>query len=135
VYRWTDHTAEVELEIEAPSEREVLADSIKALAELLGIGIEGPPRMGEPEQRTLHLGARDRPTLLAAWLEELVFLAESEGFVATGIEQLALGNRELTATVVGIRDEPPPLVKAVTYHRLLFEPSERGYRARVVLDV
>ena len=32
MYRWVDHTAEVELEIEAASEREVLEAALRALA-------------------------------------------------------------------------------------------------------
>jgi SHS2 domain-containing protein len=68
-------------------------------------------------------------------MEELAFLAESEGFVATWLETLELGDQSLRATVAGAVGEPPPIVKAVTYHRLEFAPTQRGYFARVVLDV
>jgi SHS2 domain-containing protein len=129
-YRWVDHTAEVELEIEASDERGVLEDALHALAELLGIG----PVAGE-ETRPVAVEAGDRPALLAAWIEELGFLAESEGFVATRLVELELGSDRLRATVSGVLGEPPPLVKAVTYHRLAFEPRDEGYVARVVLDV
>jgi SHS2 domain-containing protein len=128
-YRWVDHTAEIELEIRAESEREVLEDALRALAELLGI--QGP---GE-ELRSVLAQAPDRPALLAAWIEELAFLAESEGFVATRVVDVELGESRVRATVAGVLDEPPPLIKAVTYHRLAFEPSGAGYVARVVLDV
>ena len=130
MYRWVDHTAEVELEIEAASEREVLEEAVRALAELLGI----ETARGE-ERRTVTLQAGDRPALLAAWIEELAFLAESEGFVATHVIDVNLGPAALKATVTGVLDEPPPLVKAVTYHRLTFEPSGGRYLARVILDV
>jgi SHS2 domain-containing protein len=129
MYRWVDHTAEVELEIEAPDERQVLEEAMRALAELLGIEGSGDTA------RTVSVEASDRPALLAGWIEELAFLAESEGFVATHVRELALGPRELRATVAGLLGEPPPLVKAVTYHRLAFEPSADGYVARVILDV
>lgn len=128
-YRWVDHTAEVELEIEAASEREVLEEAMRALAELLGIEGSGDP------VRTVSVGAADRPALLAAWIGELAFLAESEGFVATNVVDLELQAGGLNATVAGVLDEPPPLVKAVTYHRLTFEPAGGRYVARVVLDV
>lgn len=130
MYRWVDHTAEVELEIEAASEREVLEAALRALAELLGV-VES----GGPERRSLELSAADRPALLASWIEELAFLAESEGFVATYVVELDLQTGALEATVAGVLGEPPPLVKAVTYHRLAFEPSGAGYVARVILDV
>jgi SHS2 domain-containing protein len=129
VYRWVDHTGEVELEIEAGTEREVFADALAALAELLGVDGDGA------EHRTIVASAPDRPALLAAWLEELVFLAESEGFEPVRVDSLALGKAELKATVSGRLGAPPPLVKAVTYHRLAFERRDSGYFARVVLDV
>ena len=129
-YRWVDHTAEVELEIEAARERDVLDEALRALAELLGVD-----RTRGDETRWVAVEASDRPALLAAWIEELVFLAETEGFVATRIESIDVSERSVRATVAGVLGEPPPLVKAVTYHRLAFEPAGDGYLARVVLDV
>jgi SHS2 domain-containing protein len=139
VYRWVDHTSELELEIEASSERGVLADGLRALRELLEAPDESPPPdrdAVEPvERRSVMAAASDRPALLAAWLEELLFLAESSGFVPFAIERLRLDAQRLEATVAGQTGRPRPLVKAVTYHRLEFAPTDRGYRARVVFDV
>ena len=135
-YRWVDHTAEVELETEAASEPAVLEEAVRALAELLGVDqADGPAASVRTLRRTVTAQAPDRPALLAAWIDELWFLAESEGFVALRVEDLELGSDGLRATVAGVVDDPPPLVKAVTYHRLAFGPSEAGYVARVVLDV
>lgn len=131
MYRWVDHTAEVELEIDSATEQEVFADALHALAELLGFGAA----LEDPEKREVTVGAADRPALLASWLEELVFLGESEGFVATALESLSTWEAGLSAVVRGRLGRPPPLVKAVTYHRLAFEHVEGRYLARVVLDV
>jgi SHS2 domain-containing protein len=130
MYRWVDHTAEVELEIEAASEREVLEEATRALADLLGVD-----ETHGDERRSVTVAASDRPALLATWIEELAFLAESEGFVATGLDDLHLHPGGLDATVSGVLGEPPPLVKAVTYHRLEFASRGDGYVARVILDV
>jgi SHS2 domain-containing protein len=141
MYRWVEHTSEVELALEASSERGVFADALSALAELLSGPADPEARAGEGrtatagEQRTVSVSAGDRATLLAGWLEELVFLAESEGFVATRMVDLELRPESLEALVGGRLGDPPPLVKAVTLHRLLFEPRGDGYVARVVLDV
>jgi SHS2 domain-containing protein len=130
VYRWVEHTAELELAIEARSELEVLEDALVALAELLGAQANGAP-----ESRRLVVTASDRPALLAGWLEELVFLAESEGFVPTAVDSMELRDDRVEASVAGVIGDPPPLVKAVTYHRLAFEPAQDGFVGRVVLDV
>jgi SHS2 domain-containing protein len=129
VYRWVDHTAEIELAIEASDEREVFADALNALGEPLGDG------GGDDQQREIFVQAPDRAALLAGWLEELLFLAETEGFVATRITQLTLAEGSVDGIVVGFIGEPPPLVKAVTYHRLRFDRDAGGCVAGVVLDV
>ncbi len=131
MFRWVEHAAELELEIQAPTEGDVFAEALSALAELLG----GDAGEGPPASRAVNAQAGDRPALLAAWLEELVFLAESAGFVPAEILALRLTAVSAQATVSGRLGQPPPLVKAVTYHRLTFAPAGQGYRATVVLDV
>jgi SHS2 domain-containing protein len=86
-------------------------------------------------QRRLFVRAEDRPALLAAWMEELLFLAENEGFEPLAVKTLEIGPLSVDATVTGRLGRPPPLVKAVTYHRLSFAPAGHGYSATVVLDV
>jgi SHS2 domain-containing protein len=139
VFRWVDHTAELELEIEAPTEEAVFADALAALGELLAGEQHGPPneRTERPAEvtRQISVEAEDRPALLAAWMEELVFLAETDGFEPVAMERLELGPGSAQAIVSGRVGRPPPLVKAITYHRLSFAASGDGYRATVVLDV
>jgi SHS2 domain-containing protein len=79
--------------------------------------------------------AGDRPALLAAWLDELVFLAETEGLIAERVEELTLGDTGLRALVTARAGEPPHFVKAVTYHRLELAEYEDGWRGRAVFDV
>lgn len=133
MYRWVEHTAELELAIAAESEREVLADGLCALHELLDP--EPVPTDTPGERRTISVTAGDRPALLAAWLEELVYLAESEGFIPEALADCRLEPEQLTTVVAGTLGEPRPIVKAVTYHRLAFAPGPDGYVATVVLDV
>jgi SHS2 domain-containing protein len=130
MYRWVEHTGELEVEIEAPTERSVFEHGFEAMRELLG-GDDGPPA----PPREVSLDATDRAALLAAWLAELAFLAESEGLVPERLASLELGERNLRAVVEGRRGRPPHLVKAATYHRLSLERAGGGWRATVVLDV
>ena len=126
-YRWVDHTAELELHVKATSAEGVLQDAMRALAELL----DGAS--GSPVTKRVSLEAPDRGALLVRWLEELVFLAETEGFVPEEVD-ITLGV-VMDATVRGRIGKPRPLVKAVTYHGLEFEPVGDGWHAKVVLDV
>ena len=128
MYRFVDHTAELELELEADSAEGVLEDALRAFAELAG------EAGGEALEQRVVVEAGDLPALLAAWLEELVFLSETEGFVPEAAD-LSLTGLELSALLRGHRGEPRPLVKAVTLHRLRFRPENGVWCGRVVLDV
>ena len=127
-YRWVDHTAELELHVEAETPELVFQQALAALAELF----DGST--GEADVHEVALEAPDLASLLAVWLEELVFLADTRGFVP-GRAELVLRNTSLRATVHGRRGEPRPLVKGVTYHGLRLDHSDGGWQARVVLDV
>ncbi|MBV9915435.1 MAG: archease [Solirubrobacterales bacterium] len=131
MFYWAPHTSELELHIEAAGEHEVFIDALLGVAELLGVDVRREPDVC----RRLRAQAGDRPALLAAWLEELIFVVETEGFEPVGVRELRLEDESAEALVVGSLGEPPPLIKAVTYHGLTFAAVEGGYRASVVLDV
>lgn len=130
MYRWVEHTSEIEVLIENDSPEAVFAEAMAAIGDVLADG-----RDGEPVTHEVALSASDLPALLAAWMEELVYLAETDGFIAQRIERLELEGTSLRAVVGGECSVPQSLIKAVTYHRLEMGRTDGGWRARVVLDV
>jgi SHS2 domain-containing protein len=130
MYRWVEHTGELELEIFAPDEAGVFGGAVAALNELLQNG---------PQDRTvshdLDAKASDRGALLANFIEEVLFRVETEDFIPAALSSLELQPEKLHARIEGHRGRPSHLVKAVTFHRLAFERSDSGWQARVVLDV
>lgn len=128
MYRFVEHTAELELELEASSPEGVLAEALRAFAELAGAG------EGETVERPVEVTASDLPALLAAWLDELVFVAETESLLPDGAE-ITIEDGRVAGVLHGRRGEPRPLVKAVTLHRLRFRRENGVWRGRVVLDV
>lgn len=128
MYRFVEHTAELELELESDSAEGVLGEALRAFAELVG------PAEGDVVERSVAVDATDPPALLAAWIDELVFLAETEGFVPESADLDVTGSH-VTGVLHGRRGEPRPLVKAVTLHRLRFRQRDGLWSGRVVLDV
>jgi SHS2 domain-containing protein len=130
VFRWLEHTAELGLEIEAPSREAVFEEALAAFAELVGGG-DGPLTA-----RDVDAQADEPGLLLVEWLSELLYLADAERFVPERVVSLVLDGNRLRATVEGRLGEPGQLLKAVTLHRLEFrEDATVGWRAHVVLDV
>jgi SHS2 domain-containing protein len=129
-YRWVEHTGELEMDIEAGTAEAVFADALHALAELLADEIGG-----ERVWRDVTIDGHERAALLVGWLDELVYLAETEDLVPEDTGRIDLSNRGLVATVRCHHGRPRHLIKAATYHRLTFERHGAGFHATVVLDV
>jgi SHS2 domain-containing protein len=128
MYRFVEHTAELEIELRAGSPEGVLTEALRAFTELVG------PGDGEIVERPVDLSSPDLPALLATWIDELVFLADTELLVPEGAS-LAVSGTRLTGVLRARVGTPRPLVKAVTLHRLRFRPEDGAWSGRVVLDV
>lgn len=130
-YRELAHTADWELEVWAPDFPALLEQAGRGMNALSGLRLLESPR----QQRWLVLSAQDEESLLVAFLEELLYLAEIEG----------LGFDTYTLSVVSLhldaRLEGAPMlsrdkeIKAVTYHRLRITRDNNFYRVRIVFDV
>lgn len=132
-HTWIEHTSELQLELHAPSEAGVFQQALLALRELFED--ENGSGSGRTAERPVEVEATDRAALLAEWLAELVFLAETEGLVPDGVRDLVVGEDSVTGVVRGRLNEPRHLVKAVTYHDLELRRDRDGWRGNVVLDV
>ncbi len=93
--------------------------------------------------RGLAVEARDRGQLLVKFLNELIYIAESEGFLLASIEGLRIVGRpdglELRARLNGdLRSagyEVGGEVKAATYSELKIEEDGGGFSVQAVVDL
>ena len=132
-HRWVDHTAEVQLQVGAESLAGLAVEAGRALGLFLLRG-RSPKPVGEA--RTIGVLSVDREALLVDWLNEILFLAEVERWVAVDFEVVEASSQRLEASARGVPvDEPPALVKAATFHGLAVEESDGGFQAEVIFDV
>lgn len=133
-----DHASEIRLRIRAGSLADLLAEAGQALARL---ELRGDSTAVTGDWRQLTVSAADHAALLAEWLNELVFLAETERWVAIDFEiertgETSAGDTEVHARARGVSlERSPGLVKAATLHGLRVDPIPGGLEAEVVLDV
>jgi SHS2 domain-containing protein len=118
--------------------------SAAALLEGLGLALYGllaDPRGILPrEERTVSARGGDPAELAVAFLNALLALEETDGFLGRRIRASTRGRpaTSVTARLLGERYDPGrhtarTEVKAVTYHDLVFDP--RVGRARVIVDL
>ena len=132
-HEFFDHTSELGLRILAPTFADVLAEAARALGEVM---LRGQAASAVGPWRSLVVRATDREALLVDWLNELIFHAETEHWIAVEVEVETADDTKVTALARGASvAEAPSWVKAVTHHRLSVREEEGGLVAEVVLDV
>ena len=132
-HEFVDHTSEMGLRVRASSYAEVLAEAARGLAELQ---LRGKPAQSEGDWRRLEVESTDREALLVDWLNELIFRAETEHWIAVDVEVHVAGDTGATARGRGVvAVEAPSFVKAATHHRLSVRQIAGGVEAEVVLDI
>lgn len=129
-----EHTADVGIRAWGPDAPEAFTQAALALAELMGVRVPGPGA-----RRRIHVAARDRPGVLVALLDELLWIHESEGVGFVALDVIGLSERDLVGELETAPAPADPAgigVKAATYHQLAIEPrTGGGVEARVFLDV
>lgn len=139
-YRFLDHTADVGAELAAPDLGGLFAAALAAFTDILTERERVEPR----EERRIALSAPGREELLVDWLEELLYLFETEGALfhdARVAIEAGEGGWALEATARGEAHDPARhpakvLVKGVTYHGLAVRPAgEGGWVGRVIFDI
>jgi len=84
----------------------------------------------------LVVAGRDAESLLVNWLNELIYLAETERWMGVEYTVMEATNTGLRMRVRGITVETAPsCVKAATFHGLHVVPVPGGLEADIVLDV
>lgn len=132
-HRFIDHTSEVELELRAPSFGELVAEAGRGLASLL---LRDVPMAPQGEARRLEVSSHDREALLVDWLNEILFVAETELWVPVEFEIMEVSGAHIRARARGVAVEvAPSIVKAATFHGLHVRETADGFEAEVILDV
>jgi SHS2 domain-containing protein len=109
-------------------------EAARALAEVM---LEHPTEGRRGPAQSVAVNAPDREALLAAWINELVFLSETRKVIWADAHVERMTDTELEAVVHGI--EPTALrtaVKGATLHDLVIRERQPGdLEATLVLDV
>lgn len=135
-YRFLEHTADVKFQAESKSLEEVFADSAMALKETICGKIVV---LGQQEKQIIAEGSNFE-ALLYNFLEEFLFLLDSEGFLFSEVLKIKIDkqNFKLTAVISGDDAERYKFtndVKAITYSEMYVKEDKNKWFSQVVLDV
>lgn len=132
-YRQSDHTADLALELWAPTEEELLRVGARAIVEIL----TGSTDIRGQSDRNIQINAVDAEDRLVQWLNEIIVAAVVDGFLMADAD-IELAPGKLLARARGqahASDRIMTELKSATYHDLVLESTSDGWRAHVVIDV
>ncbi len=130
-----NHTADVGLVAYGADVSEVFANAAKGLFSL----ITELDNVREVVRREIELTAPDQESLLVGWLNELIFLFDTEYLLFKRFDIIRISQTELKAVGYGekvdsSRHEIKIGVKAATYHMLQIDRND-GVKARIIFDI
>ena len=136
MYELFDHTADIGLRVVADDLDGLFRDAATGFFSLI---VEEIPDREPLERLHFEVEADRDDHLLVDWLNELLFVFDSRGLLLDRFE-VSVVNGKLEADAIGrqldaAHDRLLREVKAVTYHGLRLERTERGWLAEVILDI
>ena len=126
-YRFLPHTADVAVELTAPSELGLYQAGLDALRELL----VGTSAAAPVEERPIERRGADATERLVHFLADVLYLYDTERFVPVRVSPSGTyGERFDPARHAAVRE-----VKAVTRHGARVEVDDAGYRVTIIFDL
>lgn len=134
-FKVIDFYGDAGLEIWGSSMKKLFENASKGLYKLIT-----PSNIKPVTEIEITLTASDKETLLLKWLNELIFLFDAKGFVGSKFVFKQLDENNLIATVCGDyfdnkKHKKGLLIKAATYHNMLFDINKDGLYAKVIFDI
>lgn len=134
-YQVLEHTADIGFEAYGRTREEALANAALALVSL----ISNPDQIRISDEKRLQVHGEDWEQVLVRYLSEILFVIDAESFLPAEVDVFIPEEYYLTVVLRGeqrTNDHEIRIdVKAITYHQLLFEKTETGYRIRVFVDI
>jgi len=130
-----DHTADIGIVAYGKDLKEAFANAAYAMFTLIA-DLEG---VKEVVCHKIEVQAEDRESLLVSWLNELLYLFDTEGIIFSRFKIKDLDENSLKAEGYGepldkTRHSLKSGVKAATYH-MLRVAKDNGYSIQVIFDV
>jgi len=131
-----DHTADIGIIVHGENLKALFENAGEAFFRL----ITDLRKVRRRIERRVNIRGESLDRLMVDWLSELLYLHDVENLLFKGFEIDSVGEDGLKAVVKGepfqegvhvIKTE----VKAVTYHQIEVRRENRGWRARVILDL
>ena len=133
-FKFLEHTADIKFIVKASSIEKLFEQCVLAMASYM---VEGR-KIKFSATKNIKASAKkgDNEALLYAFLDELIFLVDAEGFVPSKAK-VSIKSGKLEAKIYGDSTKEKHLnhIKSPTFAEMYVKKEISGWKAQVVLDV
>jgi SHS2 domain-containing protein len=135
-YEFIEHTADLGLKVYGDSIEALFVHAAEAFFETI-LSLES---VEEKIERSIAVGAEATDELMVSWLDEFVYLYDTEKLVFKRFEITSIQKNQLRAKAWGEKMDPArheikSIIKAVTYHQLYVKEIDGRWEAQIIFDV
>lgn len=135
-YEVFEHTADIGLHVYGSTLTELFIHAAQGMESLM----VPPEQVRVMTNREITVEGHDRVSLLISWLNELIFLFDTDFLLFRDFEVSFISETRLVARASGEaydaqRHELSSAIKAVTWHEAAISHTENGYKARIIFDI
>jgi SHS2 domain-containing protein len=135
-YEVFDHTADIGLHAYGRTLPELFIHAAQGMESLMVV----PEQIQVQVSREITVEGHDTVSLLVTWLNELIFLFDTEYLLFRDFEIDAITETHLKGRASGEpydsqRHDLSSVIKAVTWHEAAVTLTDDGYKARIIFDI
>ncbi len=134
-YTFLKHTADAKFQASGKNLEEAFTNAALAMTSIMF----DVKKIKNKIEKSIYVEGRDEKQLLYNWLEELLFLFDTEGFVLKGVIKLKIKGGVLQVEIVGDfsdgKYEMLGGIKAVTYSEMFIKKELGKVTVQVVVDI
>ncbi len=135
-YEVFEHTADIGIHAYGSTLTELFVHAAQGMESLM----VAPEQVRSLTSREIAVEGHDSVSLLIAWLNELIFLFDTEYLLLRDFVIDEISETRLTARATGEpydeqRHDLSSAIKAVTWHEAAVTRSDDGYKARIIFDI
>ena len=133
-YKFLEHTSDAKFQAFGTTLEQAFSNAALALASIM----LNPKTIKPKIKKELKVKGIDEKSLLYNFLEEILFLLDTEQFLLNKNKKIEIKNNELKATLTGDKAENYQIegaVKAITYNDMEIKKQNNKYMVQVVVDL
>jgi SHS2 domain-containing protein len=132
-FEFLPHTADVKFLAYGKNLQEAFANCVLATTRIMT-----EDKVLSKEEKTIKIKSSSKQALLYDFLEEIIFLVDTEGFIVGEVKEIKINNLELEAVVVGDNGDNYEIltqIKSITYNDMFIKEEENSVTIQVVHDI